>query len=158
MIRILGIDPGLRHCGWGVVDQNGSSLSFVAAGAIHPSPKLALTERLKLLHEGFQEVIATYHPQEVALEESFVSMNGQTTLKLGQARGAIQLSVALSGLPLAEYAARLVKKSITGSGAADKTQMQAMVKMLLPQSNASSADAADALALAITHAHHRTYL
>ena len=120
-IRILGIDPGLRHCGWGVIDQKGSSLIFVAAGAIHPAPKLPLTERLKLLHEGLQEVIAAHHPQEVALEESFVSINGQSTLKLGQARGAIQLSVALAGLPLAEYATRLVKKSVTGSGAADRT-------------------------------------
>jgi crossover junction endodeoxyribonuclease RuvC len=154
-IRILGIDPGLRHCGWGVIDQQGNALHFVAAGVIHPPAQEAITARLRYLHDGLQQVIHTYQPQEIALEESFVSLNGQSTLKLGQARGAIQLSVALSGLPLTEYAARLVKKSITGSGKADKIQMQTMVKLLLPQSSTTNADAADALAIAICHAHHR---
>ncbi len=158
MIRILGIDPGLRHCGWGIIESSGSSLRYIACGAIHPDAKQQMPVRLQRLHEGLQKVITQYQPQEVALEESFVSVNGQSTLKLGQARGAIQLSVALAGLPLAEYAARLIKKSITGSGSADKNQMQAMVKLLLPHSNASSPDAADALALAICHAHHRTML
>jgi crossover junction endodeoxyribonuclease RuvC len=156
MTRILGIDPGLRHCGWGVIESVGSALHYVACGAVHPDVKASLPERLSALHDGLQQVIATYTPQEVALEESFVSVNGQSTLKLGQARGAIQLSVALAGLPLAEYAPRLIKKSITGSGSADKTQMQTMVKLLLPHSDAASADAADALALAICHAHHRS--
>lgn len=153
--RILAIDPGLRHCGWGVIDSAGSSLKFIACGAVHPDAKLSMSERLQQLHEGLQAVIAQYQPQEVALEESFVSVNGQSTLKLGQARGAIQLSVALAGLPLSEYAPRLIKKSVTGSGSAEKSQIQAMVKMLLPASDAASADAADALALAICHAHHR---
>lgn len=155
MVRILAIDPGLRHCGWGVIESSGSSLRYIACGAIHPPGSLPMTERLLKLHEGLHTIIAQHHPQEAALEESFVSINGQSTLKLGQARGAILLSLALAGLPVTEYAARLVKKSITGSGSADKHQMQAMVKLLLPHSTAASADAADALALAICHAHHR---
>lgn len=155
MPRILGIDPGLRHCGWGVIESEGSSLKFIACGAIHPKTTGTMSSRLIALHEGIQQVIATHRPQEVALEETFVSVNGQSTLKLGQARGAIQLSLALAELPVAEYAARLVKKSITGSGSADKHQMQHMVKLLLPHSDAATADAADALALAICHAHHK---
>lgn len=155
MRRILGIDPGLRHCGWGVIEHHGSALKFVACGVIHPRTSDALSVRLRALHDGLQQVIAAYHPTEVALEETFVSVNGQSTLKLGQARGAIQLSLALADLPVAEYAARLVKKSITGSGTADKHQMQQMIKLLLPHSDATSADAADALAIAICHAHHR---
>lgn len=155
MARILGIDPGLRHCGWGIIDKQGSGISYVACGAIHPSPSLSLTERLRILHTALTDVIGKYHPHQAALEETFVSVNGQSTLKLGQARGAIQLTLALAELPVSEYAARLVKKSITGSGSADKHQMQAMVKLLLPHSKADSADAADALALAICHAHHQ---
>lgn len=154
MTRILGIDPGLRHCGWGVIEIHGSSLKFVACGAIHPKTTDPLAVRLRALHEGLQQVIASYQPQEVALEETFVSVNGQSTLKLGQARGAIQLSLALANLAVAEYSPRLVKKSVTGSGTADKIQMQQMVKLLLPHSDATTADAADALALAICHAHH----
>jgi crossover junction endodeoxyribonuclease RuvC len=138
-----------------MIEHHGSALKFVACGAIHPKTTDTFSVRLKALHDGLQQVISTYQPQEVALEETFVSINGQSTLKLGQARGAIQLSLALADLPVAEYAARLVKKSITGNGAADKHQMQHMVKLLLPHSDATSADAADALALAICHAHHR---
>ena len=130
-------------------------LKFIACGVIHPRTSDSLSVRLLALHDGLQQVITAYHPVEVALEETFVSVNGQSTLKLGQARGAIQLTLSLNNLPVAEYAARLVKKTITGNGAAEKAQMQAMVKMLLPHSDATSADAADALAIAICHAHHR---
>jgi crossover junction endodeoxyribonuclease RuvC len=153
--RILGIDPGLRHCGWAVLESEGSSLRYVDSGAIHPSTTAQMAERLKNLHDGLQQVALRYQPDEVALEESFVSINGQSTLKLGQARGAILLTLALAGFSVAEYAPRLIKKSVTGSGSADKTQIQTMLKLLLPQAQTASADAADALALAICHAHHR---
>jgi len=152
--RILGIDPGLRHCGWGVIESSGHALRYIASGTINPSPTLPLAERLAILHQQLQQIIALHSPQQVAIEESFVSMNGQSTLKLGQARGAIMLSLGIAGLPVSEYAARLVKKTVTGNGRAEKEQMQAMVKLLLPHSNATSPDAADALAIAICHAHH----
>lgn len=138
-----------------MIEYIGSSIRYIACGVIHPRTSDSLSVRLLALHDGLQQVINAYHPTEVALEETFVSVNGQSTLKLGQARGAIQLTLSLNNLPVAEYAARLVKKTITGNGAAEKAQMQAMVKMLLPHSDATSADAADALAIAICHAHHR---
>lgn len=158
MSLILGIDPGLRACGWGMIRYERSQLSHIASGTIKPDARLPLAERLAFLHEQLQRVIATYRPQEAALEETFVSVNGQSTLKLGQARGAILLSLSLSGVPVSEYAARLVKKSVSGNGNAEKAQMQQMVKFLLPQSAAETADAADALAVAICHAHHRETL
>jgi crossover junction endodeoxyribonuclease RuvC len=155
VIRILGIDPGLRHTGWGVVVAEGSRLSFVAAGAVHSPSGLALGQRLRLLHEGLSAVITAHAPDEAAVEETFVNRDPQSALKLGQARGIALVVPALAGLPVAEYAANLVKKSITGSGHAEKQQVAAMLKLLLPLSAATSPDAADALAVAITHAHHR---
>lgn len=154
MKRILGIDPGLRFCGIGLIEVDGSNLRFLHCATIKPNAKLELAERLLFLNQQLQKLLEAYQPDEVALEETFVSQNGQSTLKLGQARGAIMLTCSQAGLSVNEYAARLVKKSITGSGAADKTQMMHMVKLLLPKSDAQTEDEADALAIAITHAHH----
>ncbi len=154
---ILGIDPGLQHTGWGVVAANGNHLSFIACGAIHPDTKKPMAERLRELNEGIKKVVELYKPQEAAVEETFVNKNSATSLKLGQARGAVLLSLALEGLPVAEYSANLVKKTVVGNGHADKGQVAMMVKTLLPASNAMSADAADALATAICHAHQRTF-
>ena len=154
MACLLGIDPGLRHCGWGVIETTPGGLRFVECGTIHPSPKLTLAERLHWLALELEAVIIRHQPVSAGVEETFVNVNGQSTLKLGQARGAVLLTLARGGMPVAEYASRLVKQSITGSGRADKTQMQRMVQMILPQSDAADADAADALAVAICHAHH----
>jgi crossover junction endodeoxyribonuclease RuvC len=158
MTIILGIDPGLQHTGWGVIASRGNQLSFIACGTIHTDTKKQMAERLRQLHDGLQQVIALHNPQEAALEETFVNKNNATSLKLGQARGAIMLSLSLSGLGCAEYSANLVKKSVVGSGHADKQQVAMMVKTLLPASNAVGADAADALAVAICHAHQRTMI
>ncbi len=154
-IRIIGIDPGLRHMGWGVVEVLGSRLSYVASGAIHSSDKDDLGARLCALHEGLTRVVAAYGPQEAAVEETFVNRDPRSALKLGQARGIAIVVPALAGLVVAEYAANLIKKTVVGSGHAEKTQIALMVKMLLPSSAPESTDAADALAVAITHAQHR---
>ncbi len=154
-IRILGIDPGLRSMGWGIVDILGSRLAYVASGAVRSSDKDGLAVRLRCLHEGLAQVIAQYVPHEVAVEETFVNRDPQSALKLGQARGIALAAPALMGLPVAEYAANVVKKTIVGFGHAEKEQIAKMVRMLLPASPAASPDAADALALAITHAQHR---
>lgn len=154
-IRILGIDPGLRHTGWGVVTAEGSRLSYVASGAIHTATGQPLSERLRLLHVGLSQVIEAEWPDEAAVEETFINRDPQSALKLGQARGIALVVPALAGLTVAEYSANLVKKTITGTGHAEKQQVAAMLKILLPRSAAASADAADALAVAITHAHHR---
>lgn len=156
MIRlIIGIDPGLRHTGWGIVAQDGNRLSFVGAGRISPSSDLPMASRLCVLAEGLKEVIAKYRPTDSAIEETFVNKNALSALKLGQARGAAMLTLAQAGLDVAEYAANRIKQSISGYGHADKGQIQAMIGMLLPGSGKLVADAADALAVAITHAHHR---
>ncbi|MDX2072780.1 MAG: crossover junction endodeoxyribonuclease RuvC [Alphaproteobacteria bacterium] len=155
MTRILGIDPGLQHTGWGVIDAKGNQLSFVACGAVHSDPKLPTPARLQQLHDGLHKIIALHKPSEAAVEETFINKNASSSLKLGHARGAILLSLSLAGVPVAEYSANLVKKSVVGKGHADKAQVAMMVKVLLPHSVAESADAADALAVAITHAHHR---
>lgn len=155
MTIILGIDPGLQHTGWGIIAANGNHLSFIACGTIHSKANLPLAERLKQLNEGINEAISRHKPDEAAIEETFVSVNGQSTLKLGQARGALLLTLCLSDLNVYEYSATMVKKSVVGTGHADKHQIGMMVKTLLPASNASQADAADALAIAICHAHHR---
>ncbi len=154
-IRILGIDPGLRNTGWGVIDSNGSRLSFVACGRVRSDAALDMGNRLRQLHEGLMKVIAEYSPQEAAVEETFVNRDPQSTLKLGQARGVALMAPALAGLEIAEYAANLVKKTVVGAGHAEKAQIQMMVRVLLPASAATSADAADALAVAICHAQHR---
>jgi crossover junction endodeoxyribonuclease RuvC len=156
VIRILGIDPGLRRTGWGVIESSGSRLGFRGCGVILSDDSLSLAERLVMLHEGLAAVIAEHRPDEAAVEETFVNTNPSSTLKLGQARGVALLVPAQAGLVVAEYAANLVKKSVVGSGHADKTQIQHMIRVLLPTAQAASADAADALAVAVTHAHHRT--
>ena len=154
-IRILGIDPGLRHTGWGVIECAGSRLAFLACGSVHSNEKLSLAERLRQLHEGLTEVIRLHAPDEAAVEETFVNRDPQSALRLGQARGIALVVPALTGVPVSEYAANLVKKTVVGSGHADKAQIAMMVKVLLPKADAGSADAADALAVAICHAQHR---
>jgi crossover junction endodeoxyribonuclease RuvC len=158
-IRILGIDPGLRNMGWGIIDVAGSRLTYVASGTIHSVASDDLCRRLCKLHEELARVIDTHAPHEAAVEETFVNRDPQSALKLGQARGIALVVPALAGLPVAEYAANLVKKTVTGTGHAEKAQIALMVKMLLPKSAEAGAhnlraDAADALAIAITHAHH----
>jgi crossover junction endodeoxyribonuclease RuvC len=154
-IRILGIDPGLRKTGWGMIAQEGVRLSYIACGSVLSDDKLSLAERLRQLHDGLSAVITDFAPDEVAVEETFVNKDAQATLKLGHARGVALLVPALGGLAVAEYAANLVKKTVVGTGHADKKQVGAMVKVLLPKSEPKTEDAADALAIAITHAQHR---
>jgi crossover junction endodeoxyribonuclease RuvC len=155
LVRILGIDPGLRHTGWGVIEADGSRLGFVASGAIHSRTGENLADRLRELYEGLAAVIAEHRPDEAAVEETFVNRDAQSTLKLGHARGIALVVPALAGLDVNEYAANLVKKTVVGAGHAEKAQVAMMVKVLLPRSEAQSADAADALAVAICHAQHR---
>jgi len=154
-IRILGLDPGLRHTGWGVVIIDGARLVHVAHGVIAPKDTLSLAERLLVLFEGIAEVIEAHSPHEAAIEETFATANGSSTLKLGHARAAAMIAPARAGLPVAEYAAKVVKKAVVGTGAADKTQVAFMIARLLPTAGSPTADAADALAVAITHAHAR---
>ena len=155
MTRIIGIDPGLRNMGYGIVDSEGSRLVFVACGSLHSDAQLTLAERLRQLHEGLAAVIAAHAPDEAAVEETFVNRDPQAALKLGQARGIALVVPALAGLPVAEYAANVIKKTVVGAGHAGKAQIAMMVRVLLPKSDAKTADAADALAVAITHAQHR---
>lgn len=155
-IRILGIDPGLRNTGWGVIVCAGARLSFVACGSVRSNPGADLAARLRELHEGLARVIRDHSPQEAAVEETFVNRDPQSALKLGQARGVALVVPSLAGLPVAEYAANLIKKTVVGAGHAEKAQIAAMVRLLLPTSRAGSPDAADALAVAICHAQHRT--
>jgi crossover junction endodeoxyribonuclease RuvC len=154
-IRILGIDPGLRRTGWGVVTIEGSRLTFVACGSVASDDKAALAARLVAIHDGLARVVAAHSPDEAAVEQTFVNRDAVATLKLGQARGIAMLVPALAGLAVAEYAPNLVKKTIVGAGHCEKAQIRMMVKVLLPKSNPQSDDAADALAIAVTHAHHR---
>lgn len=154
-IRILGLDPGLRKTGWGVIVSEGSKLSFLACGCIESDQHVPLAQRLRQLHDGLDAVIAAWTPDEAAVEETFVNRDPQSALKLGQARGIALVVPALAGLSVAEYAANLVKKTVVGVGHADKKQVQAMIRVLLPKADAKSADAADALAVAICHAQHR---
>jgi len=151
---ILRIDPGLRHTGWGVVMQNGNHLSFVAAGRINPDVSLPMALRLLTLAEGIGDVIREHKPDEAAIEETFMNKNARSALLLGQARGTAIVALAQNGLSVAEYSANRIKQSVTGHGHAEKTQIQAMIGILLPGSGKLAADAADALAIAITHAHH----
>ncbi|MHB8884120.1 MAG: crossover junction endodeoxyribonuclease RuvC [Methylovirgula sp.] len=159
-IRIIGIDPGLRITGWGIIELAGSRLIYVASGTVRSNDKAPLASRLRMLHEGLAEIVASYRPDEAAIEEVFVNRDPQSALKLGQARGIALVVPALASLPVVEYAANLVKKTVVGAGHAEKTQVAMMVKVLLPKwqtdtAQKLSADAADALAVAITHAHHR---
>jgi crossover junction endodeoxyribonuclease RuvC len=154
-VRILGLDPGLRNTGWGVITIEGSKLSYVACGVVTSDGDLSLDLRLRQLHDRITQVVRDWAPDEVAVEETFVNKDPQATLKLGQARAMSLLVPALHGIPVAEYGANQVKKTVVGVGHADKNQVLAMVKVLLPKADPKKADAADALAIAITHAHQR---
>ncbi|MBN9242115.1 MAG: crossover junction endodeoxyribonuclease RuvC [Mesorhizobium sp.] len=154
-IRIIGIDPGLRRTGWGVVESLGNALRFVAAGTVRSDDKAALAVRLCQLHDGLAEVLARAAPQEAAVEQTFVNKDATATLKLGQARGIAMLVPARAGLVVAEYAPNAVKKAVIGVGHGDKKQIHMMVKVLLPKATFDGDDSADALAIAICHAHHR---
>ena len=160
-MRIIGIDPGLVSTGWGIIESKGSSLIFVDCGTISPNAKLPLSERLVTLHRDLTRIIELYKPTTAAIEETFVTANGASTLKLGQARGALIVTLAAKDLSVAEYATRSVKKALVGTGAADKNQVSQMVGVLMPASREALAackhDAADALAIAITHAHNARY-
>lgn len=157
MLRIMGIDPGLRRCGWGVIESAGNRLSFIACGTLMPDTGNPLAMRLAELYAGLADLIARFQPDEAAIEETFVNQGARSALQLGQARGVALMTPASLGLPVGEYAANLVKKSIVGTGHADKDQIQLMVKTLLPTASFKGADAADALAIAICHAHHRAH-
>lgn len=150
---ILGLDPSLTCTGWGIISKNGNRLTHVANGQVKTDPKASLPERLVTLDRELTDVILAHRPDAAAVEEVFVNKNPQSTLKLGQARGVCLLAAARAGLPVSEYATRLVKKAIVGTGGADKTQVQAMLGVLLPGVKLAGADAADALAVAIAHAH-----
>ena len=153
-MRLLGLDPGLRVTGWGVIEVDGNRLRHVADGSVATGSG-SLAERLARLYEGLTVVIREHDPHEAAVEETFVNRNPESTLKLGHARGIALLVPAHAGLPVAEYSATLVKKSVVGNGHAAKEQVQMMVRTLLPGAQLETADAADALAVAICHAHHR---
>ncbi len=153
-MRLIGLDPGLRLTGWGVIEVEGNRLRHVAHGVVKVAPAGTLAERLRELFEGVAGVIEAQRPIEAAVEETFVNVNPGSTLKLGQARGVVMLAPARAGLEVFEYSANLVKKSVVGAGHADKNQIAMMVSRLLPGVTAK-ADAADALAVAICHAHHR---
>jgi crossover junction endodeoxyribonuclease RuvC len=156
-IRIIGIDPGLRTMGWGIIEASVTRIAYVTSGAIRTNEGKTVAERLGELYEGLSSVISEFKPVEAAVEETFVNRDPQSALKLGQARGIALLVPALGGLPVAEYAANLIKKTLTGSGHAEKGQIALMVRVLLPESKPHGADAADALAVAITHARLRTH-
>ena len=156
MVRIIGIDPGLRRCGWGIIESEGNRLRYVACGTLTPRTDMSLADRLAELHAGLRALIELHRPDEAAVEETFVNAGARSALQLGQARGVALMTPASMGLLTAEYAANLVKKSVVGAGHAEKQQVQLMVKTLLPAADFRGADAADALAIAICHAHHRT--
>lgn len=154
-IRIIGIDPGLRRTGWGVIESDGHRLAYVASGLVTSDGKTELAHRLVSLFEGLSGILAEWSPQEAAVENTFVNKDAAATLKLGQARGVALIAPALSGLAVAEYAPNMVKKTVVGAGHAGKEQIGAMIGYLLPKASPQSEDEADALAIAITHAHHR---
>jgi crossover junction endodeoxyribonuclease RuvC len=154
-IRILGIDPGLRRTGWGIIDLAGQQLRFVACGHIETDAKKPLAARLVTIHGGLTRLVGSFQPTEAAAEATFVNKDAAATLKLGQARGVALLVPAQAGLCVAEYAPNLVKKTIVGTGHGDKAQIRMMISVLLPNADPQTEDAADALAIAVTHAHHR---
>lgn len=153
-IRIIGIDPGLRRTGWGIIERDGSRLSHVADGMLSPNECGSLADRLVELKNGLEAVLAAYVPDEAAVEETFVNKNARATLKLGHARAVALIVPAMRGLRVAEYAPNEVKKAVVGAGHAEKEQVARMVRLLLPRSCPATSDAADALAVAICHAHH----
>lgn len=154
-VRIIGIDPGLRRTGWGVIESEGSSLRFISSGTVKSTDKAELAVRLEQLYRGLDAVVGSHKPEEAAVESTFVNRDATATLKLGQARGVAMLVPALAGLTVSEYAPNQVKKTVVGAGHGDKGQIRMMVKILMPKAVFDSDDAADALAIAICHAHHR---
>ncbi len=155
IVRIIGIDPGLRRTGWGVIDTIGNSLRFVGSGTVTSDGDMDLASRLCQLHDGLAEVVHAYKPDEAAVEQTFVNKDAVATLKLGQARGVVMLVPARAGLPVSEYAPNAVKKSVIGVGHGEKQQIHMMLKILMPKVEFKGNDAADALAIAICHAHNR---
>jgi crossover junction endodeoxyribonuclease RuvC len=153
-MKHLGLDPGLRHTGWGVVEADGNRLRHIANGSVSPDPSLPMAARLAALYDAIVDIIAIHAPDSAAVEETFMARNAASALKLGQARGVVLLAPARAGLPVAEYSANLIKKSVVGVGHAEKRQIDMMVRMLLPGCEPAGPDAADALAVAICHAHH----
>ena len=153
--RLLGIDPGLRFTGWGLVAADGNRLRHLADGVIATDSGASVPQRLRVLHDALAALLAEYRPDEAAVEETYVNRNGTATLKLGYARGVALLAPALAGIPVAEYGAKAVKLAVVGTGGAAKQQVAEMVRRLLPGARLQRADAADALAVAICHAHHR---
>lgn len=153
-MRVIGFDPGLGTTGWGVIEAEGNHLRHVADGFVETDAAMPLAQRLAHLHGALAALLAQWVPDEAAVEETFVNRNPLSTLKLGQARGVVLLAPALAGIPVAEYQATAVKRAVVGQGHAAKQQVQAMVRMLLPGAAPTRADAADALAVAICHAHH----
>ena len=153
MRRILGIDPGSRVTGYGIVDVRGQKVEYVDSGCIRLAEE-DMPVRLMMIHQGIEELVRRYRPQEFAIEAIFVHKNPNSALKLGQARGVAICAAVLAGLPVSEYAAKSIKQSVVGKGAADKSQVQYMVKLLLNQTGKIQSDAADALAVALIHAHH----
>ena len=153
-MRILGIDPGLQKTGWGIIESEGHRLSFVASGLVKTTASLSLPERLRQLDDGMCEVLARFNPDEAGIEETFVNINSASSLKLGAARGVVMVVPARHGLVVGEYPANLVKKSVVGAGKAGKDQVMMMIRTLLPASGEITEDEADALAVAICHAHH----
>jgi crossover junction endodeoxyribonuclease RuvC len=151
---LIGFDPGLGTTGWGVIAADGNRLSHIANGQIKTEPSMELSRRLALLHSALAQVIRSYRPDAAAVEEVLGNSNAQSTLKLGQARGVVLLSAALAEVGVGEYHPSIVKKAVVGTGGAEKRQVQAMVQVLLPGAKLAGPDAADALAVAITHAHH----
>jgi crossover junction endodeoxyribonuclease RuvC len=154
-VRIIGLDPGLRNTGWGVIEAEGSRLIYVADGAVHSDAEAPLAERLLQINTQVLAVLREFAPDEAAVEETFVNTDARATLKLGQARGAVMLAPASLKIPVAEYAPNQIKKSVVGAGHAEKQQVKHMVKLLLPKAALNTADSTDALAIAICHAHHR---
>ena len=150
-MRLLGLDPGLRHTGWGIINSKDNKISWVASGNISPKISLSLSERLKEIHQGLNSIVKKYNPSIAAIEEVFVNMNGQSTLKLGMARGAAITACSINEMPVYEYAPTRVKQSVTGSGRSKKNQVASMVNILLPGCEINSEDESDALAVAICH-------
>ena len=154
-VRIIGLDPGLRHTGWGIIEAEGTRLSYIADGAAHSVNEDDLATRLLQIHQQVLAVLDEFKPNEAAIEETFVNKDARATLKLGQARGVVMLAPVLRKISVAEYAPNVIKKTVVGNGHAEKDQVKHMVKVLLPRAELKTADSVDALAIAICHAQHR---
>ena len=155
---LLGLDPGLQRTGWGVILSRDNSISYRDAGVVTSDPADPLAERLDAIYRGLTDVVQRYQPDAAAVEETVINKNAGSSLKLGQARGVALLAAAHAGVPVAEYASKTVKRAVVGTGGAQKAQVAMMVQVLLPGAGAVKGDAADALAVAVCHAHHRTRL